>query len=111
MHLVAQALDLPRPVMRGGARLHTNQAGPLFREERQHLSPPQLSADDHATLRVEAVDLKYVLRKINTNRDNFVHGRLVFPRGPWKPQLWHIAMPAGGSRPLHQKRSNRTPGA
>jgi hypothetical protein len=89
--------------MRGGTGLHANQAGPLFLEEGQHLSPPQLSAHDHRTIRVNAVDLKYVLRKINTNRDNFLHGRLLFPRGSWKPQLWHIAMPAGGSRPLHHE--------
>ena len=31
--------------------------------------------------RVNAVDLKYVLRKIDTDCDNFVHGRLLFPRG------------------------------
>lgn len=56
-----------------------------------------------STLRVNAVDLKNVLRKINTNRDNFAHGRLLFPRGSWKPQPWHIAMPLGGSRPQHQE--------
>jgi hypothetical protein len=50
-------------------------------------------------------DGKIVLRrKINTNRDNYAHGRLLFPRGSWKPQLWHIAMPLGGSRPPHQTR-------
>ena len=54
---------------------------PLFLEEGQHLTPPQLSADDHSTLGVNAVDLEYVLRKINANRDNFVHGRLLFPCG------------------------------
>ena len=43
---------------------------PLFLEEGQHLTPPQLSADDHSTLGVNAVDLEYVLRKINANRDN-----------------------------------------
>ncbi|MCZ6859423.1 MAG: hypothetical protein O7I42_03935, partial [Alphaproteobacteria bacterium] len=50
-------------------------------------------------------NLKDALRKINAYRDNFVHGRLLYPRGSSKPQLWHIAMPAGGSRPLHHKRT------
>ncbi len=38
-------------------------------------------ADEHGTLSVNAVDLKYVLRKINAYRDNFVHRRLLFPCG------------------------------
>jgi hypothetical protein len=71
-------------------------------EEGQNPSPPQLTAEDHRPLRVNAMDLKYVLRKINTDRDSFVHGRLLFPGGSSKPQLWHIAMPLDGSRPLHQ---------
>ena len=49
------------------ARLHTNQAGRLLLEEVQHLTPSQLMARDHGTHRVNAVDLKNVLRKINTN--------------------------------------------
>jgi hypothetical protein len=49
--------------------------------------------------------LKNRLRKINTNRDNFGHGRLLFPRGLCKPLLWHIVMPLGGSRPLHHIRT------
>ncbi len=44
-------------------------------------SVSELSADEHATFGVNAVDLKYVLRKIKTDCDNFVHGRLLFPRG------------------------------
>jgi hypothetical protein len=67
--------------MRRGAGLHTNQAGRLFPEEGQHLTPPQLTAHDHGPRRVNAVDLKNVLRKINTDCDNFGHGRLLFPRG------------------------------
>ena len=37
--------------------------------------------ENHATPRINAVDLKNVLRKINANRDNFVHGRILFPYG------------------------------
>ncbi len=47
------------------------------------------------------MDLKYVLRKINTDRDSFLHGRLLFPRGSLKPQFGHLDA-SGGSRPLHQ---------
>jgi len=60
-------------MVRGRAGFHTNQAGPLFLEERQHLTPPQLAAENHTTLRINAVDLINVLRKINTNRDNLCH--------------------------------------
>ena len=49
--------DLPRPVMRGRTCLHTNQAGRLFLEEGQHLTPPQLTADDHGSLGVNAMHL------------------------------------------------------
>jgi hypothetical protein len=45
----------------------------LFLEEGQYLTPPQLSAENHTTLRINAMDLKNVLRKINTNRDNVCH--------------------------------------
>ncbi len=53
----------------------------MFLEEGQHLSAPQLATDNHRTIRVNAVNLKNVLRKINTYRDNFLHGRLLFPCG------------------------------
>jgi hypothetical protein len=60
-------------MVRGRAGLHTNQAGPLFLEERQHLTPPQLAAENHTTRRVNAMDLINVLREIDTNRDNLCH--------------------------------------
>jgi hypothetical protein len=81
LDLMAELDQLPRPMVRGGAGLHTHQAGRLFLEEGQQLGPPQLPAHDHGPRRVNAVDLKNVLRKINTDCDNFVHGRLLFPCG------------------------------
>jgi hypothetical protein len=62
-----------------------------------------LAADNHRAQTINAMDLKYVLRKINTDCDNFVHGRLLFPCGSDEPPFWHNVMPSGGSRPLHQK--------
>ena len=38
-------------------------------------------AGHHLTRPINAVDLKDVLRKIDTDRGNFVHGRLLIPRG------------------------------
>jgi len=45
-------------VMRRGARLNTNKALTLLFEKRQHLTTPQLTADDHGSPRVNAMDLK-----------------------------------------------------
>ena len=81
LNLIAKLDQLPSPMMRGGARLNTHQTGRLLLEEGQYLTPSQLTADNRVALRVNAVDLKNVLRKINTNRDNFGHGRLLFPCG------------------------------
>ena len=33
------------------------------------------------TLSINAVELKYILRKIDTNHDNVLHGWLLFPCG------------------------------
>ena len=102
---MAQLEQLPRPVMRRGAGFHANQAGRLFLEKRLHLTPPQLTSDDNATFGINTVDLKNILRKINTYRDNFIHGRLLFPRDSDEPPFWHTTMPLGGSRPRHQERN------
>ncbi len=45
----------------------------MFLEKRQHLTSPQLAAENHTTRRINAMDLKNVLRKINTNSDNLCH--------------------------------------
>jgi hypothetical protein len=55
-----------RPVKRLSPRL----------EEWQSLATPQLPAHDVLARRLNAVDLKDVLREINSDRGNFVHGRL-----------------------------------
>jgi hypothetical protein len=60
-------------VVRGGAGFHAHQAERLLLEEGQHLTPPQLAAENHTTLRINAMDLINVLRKIDTNRDNVCH--------------------------------------
>jgi hypothetical protein len=64
-----------------GAGFHSDQARRQILKKRQHPGAPQLAAEDHASLRVNAMDLKNILRKIDTYRDNFAHGRLLFPCG------------------------------
>jgi hypothetical protein len=62
--------------MRGGASLQAYNACSLLLEEWQNLPTPQLPAHNNLARRINAMDLKDVLRKINSDRDNFVHGRL-----------------------------------
>jgi hypothetical protein len=79
--------QLPGPMMRRGTGLHANQAGGLFLEEGQHLGSPQLPAEHNRTFPINTVDLKNVLRKIDTYCDNFLHGWLLFPCGSQKPHF------------------------
>jgi hypothetical protein len=78
---MAKLHQLPRPMVRRGARFHPDQTRWLFLEEGKHPASPQLATENHAALRVNAMDLKNVLRKIDTYRDSFIHGRLLFPCG------------------------------
>ena len=64
---MTQGFDLPPPMMRGGARLHANQAGRLFLEDGPHPTPSQSTAHDRGPLGINAVDPKTVLRKINAD--------------------------------------------
>jgi len=60
-------------VVRRGAGLDADKTTGQLLEERQHLTAPQLPADDNVTSAINAVDLENILRDIQTNRDNFVH--------------------------------------
>jgi len=50
-------------MVRVRASFHAHQAERLFLEEWQHLAPPQLSAENHTTRPINAMDLINVLRK------------------------------------------------
>jgi hypothetical protein len=68
-------------------------------KERQHITPLQLTADDHLARGINAMHLKYRLRNIETDRANLAHGRL--------PSMWFasrnhpmaLLMPQSGRRP------------
>jgi hypothetical protein len=75
-HRVADRLQLPRPVVRRRARLQTDQTARQPSEERKHLAAPQPLAHNRRPARIDAVDLKNVLRQIQPNRRNLVHGWL-----------------------------------
>jgi hypothetical protein len=55
------------------ARLHADQARLQLAEQRQHLTPAQRPADDHLARVVNTMDLKNVLREIETYGAN-IHG-------------------------------------
>src|SRR4029077_70023 len=69
-HGMAERLELARPVMRRCAGLNPNDARRQLLEERQDIAAFELAADDHITVRVDAVDLKDRLRDIETDRHN-----------------------------------------
>lgn len=66
-HRMAQRLELARPMMRRGAGLDPYEAGRQLLEERQHMAPPQLAADQHIARRIDAVDLKHRFGDVETD--------------------------------------------
>jgi len=78
---VVEPHQLPPPVMGRGAGLDADKTTGQLLEKRQYPRPAQLAADHGPSRCIDAVDLENILRKINTDRDNFVHGRLLFPCG------------------------------
>jgi hypothetical protein len=74
--LVANRLQFPRPVVRRGTRLQSDQAARQCREKRHHLAAPQLLAQNHCTVRIDPVNLKNMLRQIQPDRRNLAHGWL-----------------------------------
>src|SRR3974377_606036 len=101
-HFMTEFRQLPRPIVRGRAGLHANQARRYRIKKLHHLAPPQFLPDDDFFGRVDAVDLEHVLGKIQTNRGNLhVDGSSHVIRLT-TITLWHSD--AGrGHRPPHQK--------
>src|SRR4029434_3544369 len=67
---MSQGLQLARPVMRRSTGLDPDQARRQLLEERQNVAPPQLTADNHLTLRINAMDLKHRLGDVETDSRN-----------------------------------------
>src|SRR4029450_2215103 len=70
---MSQGLQLARPVMRRSAGLDPDQARRQLLEERQNAAPPQLTADNHLALRINAMDLKHRLGDVETDSRNRLH--------------------------------------
>jgi hypothetical protein len=56
--------------VRGGTRLHPDQARRKSRKKRQHLAAPKLLPHHDLLIGVNAVDLKHVLGDIQTDQGN-----------------------------------------
>src|SRR4029077_19877478 len=95
---------LTTPMMGTWAGFDTNYATRQSREEFQHLGAADALAHHHRAGGVDAMNLEYRLRYIQTNRGNFAHGRL--------PSMWFAqtqppygtSMPQSGRRPQHHSR-------
>jgi hypothetical protein len=63
------------PVVGARAGLHRDRASGLPRKERQDLTAPQLAPENDRTVGARPVHLKNVLRKIQPDDANLIHGR------------------------------------
>src|SRR5215213_5266903 len=86
--------------MSGGAGLHADQARPQPREEPKNLSPTQLPAHHHPACRIDPMDLENALRQVQTDRANFLHGRLLSIRSSPTTSSWHVDAVAGAVHPI-----------
>src|SRR6266550_6098823 len=95
---MAELAQLPRPVMCRSARLHPDHGRRQLGKKRQHLAAPQLPAQHRPLGGINPMQLKNMLRRIHSNSDNLVHGRLPCLR---LQQPHSGTLDAVGGRPHH----------
>src|SRR6516164_3989959 len=82
-------------MMRRCAGLNADDAWRQLLEECQDVTSLQLAPDDHLAYRVDAMDLKYRLRDVETDRRDTVHAALLrIVVTPAATTQWHLR--AGG---------------
>jgi hypothetical protein len=86
---MAKGLQLAAPVMRRRTGFDTDQAGLKAGKELQHLQATDAPADHRRAGGIDAVNLQYRLRNIETDRDNFAHRRLPHSGVLQRNTLWH----------------------
>src|SRR3982751_2901998 len=103
---MAITADHPRPVVRGTTSLNSHGAWRKLREELLHRATPKLATQHNGSRSINSVNLKHVLRQIQTNCANLAHGRLPCLVESTSP-VWHTDA-VGGRPPRHceRKRSN-----
>jgi hypothetical protein len=85
--------------MSGGAGFHADQARPQPRKKRKNLSATQLPAHHHSARHINPMDLENGLRQVETDRANFLHGRLLSIRSSPTTSSWHVDAVKGPSTP------------
>ncbi len=105
--LMAERRDLARPIVRARASLHPHKTRRQLLEKGENLPAAQLAADNGLARRINAVDLKNGLRKIQPDRGNFCHRTAPFLAVHTETALWHIAMPVVGA--VHSIKSRHLP--
>ena len=73
LHFMTKPSQLPSPMMSRSTGLHPNETGRKRREECQNVNATELLPDNAPSLGVHAVDLKDVLREIESDCGN-LHG-------------------------------------
>src|SRR3954462_7024306 len=100
---MAITADHPRPVVRGTTGLNSHSAWRKLREELLHRAAPKLATQHNGSRSINSVNLKHVLRQIQTNCANLAHGRLPCLVESTSP-VWHTDA-VGGRPPHHCERS------
>jgi hypothetical protein len=108
---MTDSLQLARPMMRSGACLDADQAGRQLLEERKHIPAFQLSADNDAALRVDAMNLKDGFCDIEADRRDCHHDELlrILVASPATDSK-ALARPVGGAvHSINSRRRRRRP--
>ena len=100
-HSMAKRFELARPMMRRGASLNADKACWQLLEECQDVATLQLAADNHLATGINAVDLKYRLRDVETNCRNRLHGVAPPNRGSLNSAHIHGTHVPGGVAAVH----------
>ncbi len=76
-YLVTECAQLTRPMMRRRAGLHAHYRRLYPRKKRHHVATAQPTPNHDSSRFIDAVDLKHMLRKVQSDRANLQHGRLL----------------------------------
>src|SRR5262252_3899899 len=90
---------LTRPVVRAGTGFHRDDAPRLRCQETEKLHASDGLAKEHMPGTIRSMHLEHVLRDVQTDRGNLLHGRLL----RWQfdtVHLWHTDA-VGGGPPHH----------
>src|SRR5215813_13383309 len=106
-HLMAQLSDLARPLVRTGTGFHRYHAPGLRCQETEKLHASDALAKEHIPGTIRSMHLEHVLRDVQTDRGNLLHGRLL--RWQFDTVTFGIQMPSGDVHPITARVMEWTP--